>query len=75
MAQEILRSGWMHICEREIRGVSMPQVMQGCLDLVSITLDIYTHREDEDQVEAVEIFAKHREKLAKKLEQNQASKS
>ena len=41
----------------------------------SITLDIYTHREDEDQVEAVEIFAKHREKLAKKLEQNQASKS
>jgi hypothetical protein len=41
----------------------------------SITLDTYTHREDEDQVEAVEIFAKHREKLAKKREHKQASKS
>jgi integrase len=32
----------------------------------SITLDTYTHREHEDQVEAVDAFSKHLKKLAEK---------
>lgn len=41
----------------------------------AITLDTYTHREDDDQIEAVDTFAKHREKLEKRRKQNPVAKS
>lgn len=38
----------------------------------AITLDTYTHREDDDQIEAVDTFAEHRKKLEKRRQQKQA---
>ena len=77
LAQEICIHSLRHTHGTVLRRQGTPiEIIQKRLghSRASITLDTYTHREDEDQVEAVETFSKHRQKLAQIRAEKQAEK-